>query len=151
MLPLKVLLRKSILDDQGHKYNIWASILHGLGNISKLPNQCENILKFFFCSWKLPNQCKLLAHRVCASILHWLGSFQDLLGSFQYCNLPNQCKMLAYTLWASILHWLGNSQDARMAFFYSVLPDIYPINVKCLCIPYVQAFHIDWAILKMPE
>ena len=89
-----------------------------MGNISKLPNQCQNISKFLKaisklpnqCS-KLPNQCKMLAHRVCASILHWLGSF----------------------------HFFGIFYNK---FWY------YPINVKCLSIGYVQAFYIDWVVLK---
>ena len=98
-------------------YNLCASISHWLGNISKLPNQCENTSKNIFHSWKLPNQCEMLAHRVYTSISHWLGSFQNLLGSFQ-----------DYQIYQN-----------------------YLINVNCLCIPYVQAFHIDWAILKMAE
>ena len=30
----------------------------------------------------------------------------------------------------------------------SELPDIYPINVECLRIPYMQAIHINWVLFK---
>ena len=50
----------------------------------------------------------MLAHRVWASILHWLGNFHIESYPINHLKLPNQCKMLAHTLCASILHWLGS-------------------------------------------
>ena len=98
---------------------LWASILHWLGNISKLPNQCKNIWKFFEAVSKLPNQCS---------------------------TLPNQSKMLAHRVCASILHWLGRylvTLDKKNPLWRL---ENYPINVKCLHIGYEQAFYIDWVI-----
>ena len=104
---------------------------------------------FFFALENYPINVKCLhIGYMQAFYIDWV-LFKIYLGSFQYGNLPNQCKMLAHNLCASILHWLDSFQDARLAFFYPELPDIYPINVKCLHTPYVQAFYIDW--VKFPN
>ena len=57
--------------------------------------------------WKLPNQGKMLAHTQCASILHWLGSFQR----------QKKCCIYFYIDWAVLKYC--------------------PINVKCLRINYL--------------
>ena len=111
-----------------------------ISTISKLPNQCKETTQSMWnaCSkhftliglyiskiscqfqnclinvWKLPNQCELLA----ASITHWLGTFH-----FQ-------------------LHILVKILHIDWALFKLYLEN-YPINVKCLRTPLVQAFHID--------
>ena len=86
------------------KILVCASILHWLGNISKLPNQCKNICNIFFAFENYPINVKCLhIGYVQAFYLDWVV-FKIYLGSFQYGNLPNQCKMLAHNLCASILH-----------------------------------------------
>ena len=45
--------------------------------------------------------------------------------------LPNQCKMLAHLIF---------KKCQKLQF--------YPISVKCLRIPYRQAFYIDWVVSK---
>ena len=81
---------------------LWASISHWLGNISKLPNQCENILKIIFHFWKLPNQCEMLVHRVCASIPHWLGKYlvtlnpKNPLWHYENCPINVNCLQIGY-------------------------------------------------------
>ena len=74
---------------------------------------------------------------------HWLGTFQSIPW-----KVPNQCELLA----ASITHWLGtfhfqlqilvNILHIDWALFKLYLEN-YPIKVKCLRTPPVQAFHID--------
>ena len=56
----------------------------------------------------------MLAHPPCASISHWLGSFQ-IFGYFLafFEKLPNQCEMLAQGVCASISHWLGKTGSFR--------------------------------------
>ena len=111
----------------------------------------------------------MLAHPPCASISHWLGSFQKILGSFQvyqiYQNYPINVKCLhrggaqAFHIdWVKldllgITHWLGRISKLpnQCEKFQKYLRNFktaqsmygnYPINVKCL----QQAFHIDWDI-----
>ena len=62
--------------------------------------------------------------------IHWLGSFEI------------QPKQAIHIDWEVSIHWLGSFEIGKIFLNFG---EYIPINVKCL----LQAFHIDWAVLKL--
>ena len=127
-----------------------------------MPNQVKICMKYFWPTWKMPNQVRMLAYRCMqALLLDWafldFGSFCQL--SWWHLKNAQSSENACIHLYASILTWLGIFQffgDFGI-FLKSILywlgifgidpfQEIWicPINGKCLLQLFLQKSILYW-------